>query len=325
MRLVQLRGPNSERRVAVVDNEHLRIVDGFESTYALAQSACDAGMPALDFTTALPYDAVYEGRSAWRLLPPFDHPAEPARCLVSGTGLTHKASADNRAAMHTKAADITDSERMYRLGVEGGRPAPGTIGAAPEWFYKGTGTILRAHGEPLDVPSYAEDGGEEPEVAGAYIIDRSGRPRRIGFLQANEFSDHVIEKRNYLYLAHSKLRTCSTGPELVIGADFDHIPGAVSIERAGVTLWRKEIATGEATMCHSLANIEHHHFKYETHRRPGDAHIHFYGASAFSFGAGLKLEDADIMIVSFPSLGRPLKNPIRIDPANAALFEAQPL
>ena len=32
--------------------------------------------------------------------------------------------------------------RIYRIGIEGGRPARGTIGAQPEWFYKGTGAIL---------------------------------------------------------------------------------------------------------------------------------------------------------------------------------------
>ena len=64
--------------------------------------------------------------------------------------------------------------KMFRWGVEGGRPAPGKIGIAPEWFYKGNGTILRAHGEPLVVPAYAEDGGEEAEIAGVYIIG----PRR---------------------------------------------------------------------------------------------------------------------------------------------------
>ena len=325
MRLVQLRDSDGHRRIALVNNDRLNVVARFDSTYALAQSACDSGMPSLDVSTTLPYDEVYEGRSPWRLLPAFDHPVEPARCLVSGTGLTHKASADNRAAMHTKAADITDSERMYRLGLESGRPAPGTIGAAPEWFYKGPGTILRAHGEPLDVPPYAEDGGEEPEVAGAYVIDSHGRPRRVGFMQANEFSDHVIEKKNYLYLAHSKLRTCSVGPELVLDTGFDHIPGTVSIERNGATVWSKDIATGEANMCHSLANIEHHHFKYEAHRRPGDAHIHFYGASAFSFGAGLKLEHGDIMVVSFPSLGRPLRNPVQHYGFSDAPVTAQPV
>ena len=32
--------------------------------------------------------------------------------------------------------------------------------------------------------------------------------------QGNEFSDHRFEKKNYLNLAGSKLRTCSIGPEL---------------------------------------------------------------------------------------------------------------
>jgi len=215
--------------------------------------------------------------------------------------------------MNAESAAVTDSARMYQLGVEGGRPAPGTIGVSPEWFYKGCGTVLRAHGEPLHAPNFGGDGGEEPEIAGAYIIDRDGRPRRVGFMQANEFSDHVTEKRNYLYLAPSKLRECAIGPELVLDQEFNLIPGVVSIERAGGVLWSKQIATGEEKMCHSLANIEHHHFKYPAHRRPGDAHVHFYGADAFSFGAGITLEDGDLMRVSFEGFGRPLQNPILID------------
>ena len=74
----------------------------------------------------------------------------------------------------------------------------------PEWFYKGPGTILRAHGDPLSIPPYGEDGGEEPELAGAYIIDETGSPRRVGIMMGNEFSDHKIEKKNYLYLAVSE-------------------------------------------------------------------------------------------------------------------------
>ena len=96
----------------------------------------------------LDYDEIYAGRAAWRILPPIDHPDEPARCMVSGTGLTHKGSAANRQAMHAADAAPTDSMRMFQWGLEGGRPAPGQVGVSPEWFYKGTGAILRAHGEP---------------------------------------------------------------------------------------------------------------------------------------------------------------------------------
>jgi len=122
-----------------------------------------------------------------------------------------------------------------------------------------------------------------------------------------------MEKKNYLYLAPSKLRNCAIGPELTIGEiEFDHISGRVTIFREGSTLWTKEIWTGQNNMSHSISNLEHHHFKYAAHRRPGDVHIHFFGADAFSFGDGIALEAGDVMEVSFPKFGRPLRNPLKI-------------
>jgi hypothetical protein len=53
-------------------------------------------------------------------------------------------------------------------------------------------------------------------LAGIYLIDSAGEPRRIGMAAGNEFSDHKFEKRNYLNLAGSKLRTSSLGPEVVL-------------------------------------------------------------------------------------------------------------
>jgi hypothetical protein len=261
------------------------------------------------------------------LLPAYDHPEEPARCLVTGTGLTHKASAANRQAMHAgaKPAVVTDSMRMYQWGLEGGRPARGKIGVAPEWFYKGNGTILRAHNEPLVVPSFGEDGGEEAEIAGIYFVAPDGQPHRVGMAIGNEFSDHKFEKKNYLNLAGSKIRTCALGPELVIGPDFNSAPGKVSIERAGRVLWSKEICSGENEMCHSLQNIEHHHFKFETHRRPGDVHIHYFGACALSFGEGVLLADGDWMEIRFETFGRALRNSLRVERNQDLLVTVQPL
>jgi hypothetical protein len=329
MRLVQI-ARGSERRVAVVDDSRLVLLDAAyaPSVYALA---CRAIQNAERLTAAggnaasgetLEYEEVYQGASDWRFLPSFDHPYDPAHCIVTGTGLTHKKSAENRAAMHTDAsAEITDSMRMYRMGIEGGAPEPGRIGVQPEWFYKGDGSILRAHGEPLEVPAYAEDGGEEPEIAGVYLISPAGEPLRVGLTVTNEFSDHRMEKRNYLYLAHSKLRNCSIGPELSIGdVPFEDVPGTVGIMRDGHFVWRKEIWSGQKNMCHSVANLEHHHFKYEAHRRPGDVHIHVFGADAFSFGDGLVLQEDDLMEVSFPQFGRSLRNRLKIqNPLSAPL------
>jgi len=212
-RLVQLKR-GVTRRVALVEEPHLRLLEGCSSIYELASSAINGKVKLSDLareranSEALEYDPIYRGQSDWRILPAIDHPTEPARCLVSGTGLTHLGSARNRQSMHAASeADLTDSMKMFRWGIEGGSPAPGSIGTAPEWFYKGTGTILRGHGESLNVPAYAGDGGEEAELAGIYLIGADGQPWRIGYSLGNEFSDHVTEAENYLYLAHSKLRS----------------------------------------------------------------------------------------------------------------------
>jgi len=325
IRLVQLQRTSGERRVGIVKGSTLKTLTRFSSTYDLVNAAVSEACPLPAFLLGeqteeeIDYDAVYVAKSKWRLLPPIDHPNEQSRCLITGTGLTHMASAEKRRAMHGDAAPENDSIRMYRWGVKGGRPSPGTVGAPPEWFYKGTGAILRAHGEPLRVPSFAEDAGEEAEVAGVYFIDAQSQPRRIGMAVGNEFADHQFERRSYLYLAASKLRQCALGPELVLDSPFDDIHGRVKIERAGAVVWSTSLATGQANMSHSLANIEHHHFKFAEHRRPGDVHIHFYGADAFSFGEGVGLEEGDTVEIAFSDFGRPLRNSIQFEPRSDAL------
>jgi len=331
MRVVQVTN-GSLRRVGLVDEPHVRLLESATSVYALVLAALASSTP-LDALVRgkaggerLDYDALYAGESPWRLLPPIDHPDEPARCLVSGTGLTHVGSARDRDAMHDPEEDApTDSMRMFRAGLEGGRPRPGCIGVAPEWFYKGTGAMIRGHGEPLVVPAYAEDGGEEAEIAGVYVVDDAGCPRRVGMAAGNEFSDHRYERRNYLHLAASKLRTCALGPELVLDPPFDSVPGEAWIERDGVRIWSRPIASGEAEMSHSLQNIEHHHFKYEAHRRPGDVHVHFFGAHSLSYGDGITPADGDVMGIRFDGFGRALRNVVRIESANERLVTVQPV
>src|ERR1041385_1947770 len=320
MRLIQIRHAEKGRRVASGHGEQLRLLVGVYAAYELVQSALARGSTLEKTATGLvgretiDYAPIHAGKSPWKILPAFDHPEEPARCLVTGTGLTHKASAENRQAMHAgeKPAVMTDSMRMYQLGLEGGRPRAGQIGVAPEWFYKGCGTILRGHGEPLEVPEFGLDGGEEGEGAGVDGVDTSGAPRRVGLALANEFSDHKFEQQNYLYLSHSKLRTCAIGPELIVNGDFQNAHGQTKIVRKGKTVWESDFFTGEKNMSHTLANIEHHHFKYPAHRRPGDAHIHFFGADVFSFGAGIKLENGDEMEIKLEGFGEVLRNPIKI-------------
>jgi len=319
-RLVQIMHPKHGRKVAVVAEPFLTLLNDAASVYHLALKAIDSGknihviVESSLSNEKLDYDAIYNGTGEWKLLPSFDNPDTPSNCIVSGTGLTHHSSALNRQVMHqSESGTLTDSMKVYQWGVDGGKPGNGKIGIQPEWFYKGTGTVLKAHGEALSVPVFGNDGGEEPEIAGIYIIDRKGQPVRIGFTTGNEFSDHVMEKKNYLYLAPSKLRNCSIGPELVLTDEFTDFNGKVSVSRNGNELWSSAIKTGEDNMAHALSNLEYHHFKYADHRQPLQGHVHFFGTGAFSFGAGISLQTGDQMKVEWDGMGRPLVNNLKID------------
>jgi hypothetical protein len=314
MRLVQLTAEKGGRQVAIVEGNRLQLLDGTESVYRLALDAIAAGRKLADLAasrrgaTSLDYDAVIR---AGRLLPPLDHP-DPAHFFVCGTGLTHLGSAMARDKMNAKlkadAATLTDSMKMFRMGLEGGKPQTGAIGVQPEWFYKGDGSCVVPPGAPMPSPAFALDGGEEGEVVGLYVNAPDGRPWRVGFALGNEFSDHVTERQNYLYLAHSKLRACSFGPELLVGELPADLRGTVRVIRDGKPLWQEELLSGEANMTHSVANLEHHHFKYAMFRRPGGAQAHFFGAATLSFAAGITCQPGDVFEIDVPAFGRPLRN-----------------
>ena len=323
MRLSQILTPEGERRVAVtLDDGRVRLVPGTATTLELAQAAILAGgnlakelEARLARAPAMPVDlaaAAAEGH----VLSPIDH-ADPAHLIVTGTGLTHLGSAESRDKMHKDMADPakqTDSMRMFRLGLEGGKPAEGSIGVQPEWFYKGDGTILVPPGRPLTMPDFALDGGEEAEIVGIYLVGPDGTPWRLGFALGNEFSDHVMERQNYLYLAHSKLRVCSCGPELLLGPLPSDLRGAIRLKRGEQSLWEGTLISGEANMSHSIANLEAHHFKYAMFRRPGDIHVHFFGATALSFTAGAHAQAGDVFEIESPPFGLPLRNPLAVAP-----------
>lgn len=258
------------------------------------------------------YDRIVE---EGRLLLPLTHP-DPYHVWITGTGLTHLGSAVSRNKMHEaiqSGAALTDSIKMFRMGEKDGKMKNGVPASQPEWFYKGNGLIAVPPGQPITSPSFAMDGGEEPEIAGLYIINKNEMPVRIGFALGNEFSDHVMERINYLYLAHSKLRQCSYGPELLLDGLPGNIIGQSKIVRDGKVIWQKEFPTGETNMSHNIANLEHHHFKYKLFRQPGDVHIHFFGTSALSFSDNIKTKTGDIFEIQAEPFGRSLCNTFRIE------------
>jgi len=246
-----------------------------------------------------------------RLFVPFDHP-DPYHHIITGTGLSHLGSAAARDSMHAKLqgdeTQLTDSMKMFKWGVEGGKPAAGKVGVAPEWFYKGDGSCVVAPEEELEFPAYALDGGDEVEVVGVYLIGEDERIYRVGFALGNEYADHVMERQNYLYLAHSKLRQCSYGPELLLGELPAHVAGHARLLRGKNVLWEEDWLSGEDNMCHSIANLEHHHFKYRDFRRAGDVHVHFFGAATGSFTKKIETRPGDIFEIEAPVFGKPLRN-----------------
>jgi len=321
MLLSQIVNADGSLSVVARDGPEAAIVRGATGTYALAAEALSTGksLAAVIAAHGLGEAVDLVALSArGQLALPMTHP-DPAHMHLTGTGLTHLGSAAARDAMHARldgAVTLTDSMKMFRMGLEGGRPAPGEVGVQPEWFYKGNGHTAVAPGAPLTSPGFALDGGEEPELAGIYLIAADGTPARVGWALANEFSDHVTERINYLYLAHSKLREASFGPEILVGDLPADVRGSSRILRDGRVIFDKPFLSGEANMSHSFANLEHHHFKYRLFCQPGDLHVHMFGTATLSFAEGLVPQVGDVFEIEAAAFGLPLRNPLAVAPAD---------
>ena len=313
LRLLQHRAADGSRSVILAEDDTAHFLEGVGSVRELALRAIAAGDTLEAAARACGMGAsvdIAAELAAGRLLAPIDH-EDPAHLLMTGTGLTHLGSAEGRDKMHKAAAageNVTDSMRMFLEGLEGGKPSDGAVGQQPEWFYKGDGSQLVGPDQPLTMPSFAQDGGEEPELAGIYIVGEDGTPYRLGVALANEFSDHVTERHNYLWLAHSKLRQAALGPELLLGTPPSHVEGTSRILRNGETIWEMPFLSGETNMSHSLGNLEHHHFKYDLFCRPGDIHVHFFGTATLSFSDGIETKEGDVFEISAAPFALPVSN-----------------
>jgi len=340
MRIIQFLNDQAEPHVGIRDRDQVldltAVEPAWNSTCQLFQQAYreESTIPELlrSVTPKAPlcpfsYQELWEAKPGTEqpcLLPPLTH-EDPYRVWITGTGLTHTGSMQSRDQMHggdqqQSSEPETDSARMFAMGLAGGRPEAGQRGTAPEWFYKGNGLMLRGHHEPLDIPAFARDGGEEPELVGCYIIDPDGLPRRLGFALGNEWSDHATETINYLYLAPSKLRSCSVGPELNLDCNFDDVTLRCLVQRDSDLLYDSgELKSGEQFMCHSLANCEDHHFKYPQHRQPGDVHLHYFGTSKLSHSTrDWQYQAGDVIRIEADEVSSPLVNHVAMTASDAA-------
>jgi hypothetical protein len=126
---------------------------------------------------------------------------------------------------------------------------------------------------------------------------------------------------NYLFLAHSKLRQASFGPEILLGDLPGDLRGTSRIRRGGAVVWEKPFLSGEANMSHTYANLEHHHFKYDLFRQPGDLHVHMFGTATLSFADGVRTRAGDMFEIEAPALGLPLINHLVIAPPVTAAVQ----
>jgi hypothetical protein len=325
IRLIQLI-EDGQTAVAAVTDEGAFVVPGVASVYELAWDCILSGRALSEAIRQRGRGRRVEPEkalAAGRLSSPISHP-DPSHMVVSVTGLTHLGSAESRDRMHRDLADpskLTDTMRMFQLGLRGGKPKPGERGVQPEWLWKGNGHGIVAPGQPIPSPDFALDHGEEPEIVGIYLIGPRGLPHRVGFALGNEFSDHVTERENYLYLSHSKLRSCSIGPELLIGELPAHIQGTSRILRDGEVVWQKPFLSGEDNMCHSIANLEAHLFKNPLFRQPGDLHVYFLGTATLSYADGFRMHEGDIMELEAPPFTLPLRNPLTIQTVDWPVVE----
>lgn len=279
MRLAQFISDHGERHVGLVESEQsIRQLLETERIYDLVIEANELDMPITELIEVrlsqdvVDYDQLLAEK---RVLPPLDHP-DPTHFHGSGTALT--------------APDQTQSAGQ------------------PEWIYKGNGHLVVSPEQPLQSPEFARGDSEAAELVSLYVISRKQAVIPVGFALGNQFSDRLMAQERSSSVAQAQLRPCSFGPELLLGELPAHVEGQVRILRAGTELWRETFLTGEANMLYNLADLEHHHFKHDLFRQPGDAHYHFLGATVLSVTAQIELQSGDLFEISAPLFGRPLRN-----------------
>ena len=176
---------------------------------------------------------------------------------------------------------------------------------------RATGRSCVGPGATLDMPAFAQDGGEEPELAGIYLIGPDGTPFRLGICLANEFSDHVTERHNYLWLAHSKLRQAALGAELLVGELPASVEGISRIWRERNLLWEKPFLSGEANMSHASPTLSITTSNMHSFAGPGDIHVHFFGTATLSFSDGVRTQEGDRFEIAAAPFALPLCNTLR--------------
>ena len=106
---------------------------------------------------------------------------DQAHCLITGTGLAHISSAQARDAIRqgqSKAkAELAIQMKMFRLGIEGGRPQGSQPRGPAEVGLRGQQQHRRGAGPAASDAGLGLDSSEEAEIAMLYLVDDGGTSR----------------------------------------------------------------------------------------------------------------------------------------------------
>jgi len=120
------------------DDGHVRTIRGATTTYDLATEAIRKKQSIeriIEDRISNEKDTMTEIISEKRIHVPFHHP-DPYHQIITGTGLSHLGSASARNSMHAKLSQdessMTDSMKMFKWGLDGGKPNATDIGTQAE-------------------------------------------------------------------------------------------------------------------------------------------------------------------------------------------------
>jgi hypothetical protein len=168
--LVQLIHPEEGRRAALVYDNELHLLATYRSLYSFALAAIETGWKLRELLSTdlsgivLDYAEIYSLATPWRFLPSFDHPVEPARCLVSAAGAEWRYKGSG-ASLHGHGEHLPpalgDLAAVYVIGPEG---VPRRVGITP-----GNSSRSSAVGPELILEA------DLPRVSGRIKVMRAGR------------------------------------------------------------------------------------------------------------------------------------------------------
>ena len=104
---------------------------------------------------------------------------------------------------------------------------------------------------------------------------------------------------------------------IISKASLVDVQTALDLLRSGAGLTAGQSGT---VAYDSIANLEHHHFKYDLFRRAGDVHVHFFGTATLSFADGVQTREGDVFEISATPFTLPVRNALtRAAPAPVAV------